>query len=116
MRSRTRSAISNDCRLTAASTVTLSKVLSNDPLAPEPFYARGTSYLAISKFKEALEDFNSSLQLNNKNAAAWTGRGLAQEGLGERQKARESLQRALQINPGYAPAKEALARNPAQTG
>ena len=78
--------------------------------APEPYYARGTSYLALGKYKEAFDDFNSSLQIDNKNAAAWTGRGLAQEGRGDRQKARESFQRALQLNPYSQPAKDGIGR------
>jgi Tfp pilus assembly protein PilF len=53
--------------------------------------------------------------MDNKSAAAWTGRGLAQEGLGDRQKARESFARATQLNPTYQPAKDGLARTGVQS-
>jgi tetratricopeptide (TPR) repeat protein len=52
----------------------------------------------LGKYDKAIEDFNAALNVDNRNADAWAGLGLAYEKKGDRQKAMENYQRALSLN------------------
>ncbi|MEM8853467.1 MAG: tetratricopeptide repeat protein, partial [Pseudomonadota bacterium] len=71
---------------------------------------RGVSYLATGDVDSALDDFNQALALDRDYADAWANRGLALETKGDKTKARAAYNRAMQISPGYKPAKEGIAR------
>ena len=66
--------------------------------------------MATGKNDQAIEDFNAALNVDNKNADAWAGLGLAYERSGNRQKAAESYRRALALAPGNPVAKEGASR------
>ncbi|MGC2834331.1 MAG: tetratricopeptide repeat protein, partial [Methylocella sp.] len=51
-----------------------------------------------------------ALNVDNKNAEAWAGLGLAYEKSGNRAKAIESYQRALAFDPNSQTAREGVAR------
>ena len=48
--------------------------------------------------------------MNNRNAEAWAGLGIAYERKGDRVKASENYNRALVVNPNSALAREGLGR------
>ena len=48
--------------------------------------------------------------MDNHNASAWAGLGLAYEKKGDRQKAAENYQRALSLNAGEPVAKQGVGR------
>ncbi len=66
--------------------------------------------LALGKADKAIEDFNAALNVNNKDANAWAGLGLAYEKLGNRNKAAESYDRALAFDPNNKVARDGEAR------
>ena len=49
--------------------------------------AGGQSFLATSQWQKAVEDFDAALTVDDHNADAWAGLGLADEKLGNRTKA-----------------------------
>ncbi len=53
--------------------------IDRDPFARAPYLARGQSLIATGKSDRAVEDFNAALNVDNKNADAWAGLGLAYE-------------------------------------
>ena len=77
---------------------------------PAPFVARGLSYLAVDDLKSAASDLDDAVLLDPQNIEAWTGRGLAYERLGQKDKAAGSYAKALNINDKYEPAKAGFAR------
>jgi tetratricopeptide (TPR) repeat protein len=83
---------------------------SRAPTAIEPYNARGLSYLAMSDYKAALDDFNEVVKRNRNSYEGWTGQGLALEKLGEYQKAYAAFARAASLNPKYQPAKDCMNR------
>ena len=64
----------------------------------------------MAKYDAAIEDFNAALNVDNRNGDAWASLGLAYERQGNRQKATESYQRALVVDPGNRIAREGQAR------
>ncbi len=58
----------------------------------------------------ALDDFNAALNVDNKNADAWAGRGVADEKLGHKTEAVESYQQAQTLDNGNAMARAGLSR------
>jgi tetratricopeptide (TPR) repeat protein len=81
-----------------------------DPFAGAPYQARGESLVAQGKYDKAIEDFNASLNVDNKNANGWAGLGMAYEKQGNRAKAAESYQRALVIDPNNPVARGGASR------
>ena len=77
---------------------------------PAPYQARGQSLIATGKFEAAIEDFNATLNVNNRNADAWAGLGLAYERMSNREKAIESYDRALVVEPNHKLARDGRAR------
>ena len=80
------------------------------PQKVEPLLGRATSYLALDKAKEAAADLDEAVQADPGSAMAWSARGQAYERLGDKAKAAESYNRALNIRPKDEPARSGLAR------
>jgi tetratricopeptide (TPR) repeat protein len=80
------------------------------PDAPEVYQAKGLSELALQKYENAFDDFYKAAQGSKNNYQAWALRGQAAEAMGARKEAARAYQRALQINPGFRPAREGLNR------
>lgn len=80
------------------------------PDAPEVFHAKGLSELALQKYEKAFDDFYQAAKGKENNYEAWTLRGRAAEGMGQKKEAAQAYKRALQINPSYRPAREGLDR------
>jgi Flp pilus assembly protein TadD len=57
--------------------------------------------LANEQFNLALSDFDNALRLNNKDAQAWSNRGLSFWRMGRLDSAANNLQRAINIDPNY---------------
>ena len=55
---------------------------------PRLIEARAQSLLALGKPDKAIEDFNAALNVDNRNADAWAGLGLAYEKQGDRARRR----------------------------
>ena len=70
----------------------------------------GESLIAQGKYDKAIEDFNASLNVDNRNANGWAGLGMAYEKQGNRTKASESYQRALVIDPNNPVARSGASR------
>ncbi|MCC2107642.1 MAG: tetratricopeptide repeat protein, partial [Hyphomicrobiales bacterium] len=71
---------------------------------------RGESLLALGKYDKAIEDFNATLNVDNKNPNGWAGLGVAYEKQGNRVKAAESYQRALVLDPNNRIARDGASR------
>jgi tetratricopeptide (TPR) repeat protein len=84
--------------------------IDRDPFASAPYQARGQSLIALGKYDAAVEDFNATLNVDNRNGDAWAGLGLAYEKQGNRQKASESYQRALVVDPNNKLARDGASR------
>jgi tetratricopeptide (TPR) repeat protein len=64
----------------------------------------------VGKYDAAIEDFNATLNVDNRSDDAWAGLGLAYERQGNRAKAVESYQRALVVDTTNKLARDGLAR------
>ncbi|MDB5642952.1 MAG: Tetratricopeptide 2 repeat protein, partial [Hyphomicrobiales bacterium] len=84
--------------------------IDRDPFASAPYLARGQSLIALNKYDAAIEDFNATLNVDNRSGDAWAGLGLAYERQGNRQKATESYQRALVVDPNNKLARDGQSR------
>jgi tetratricopeptide (TPR) repeat protein len=84
--------------------------IDRNPFASAPYQARGQSLIELGKFDAAVEDFNAALNVDNRNADAWAGLGLAYERQGNRAKAQESYGRALIVDPGNKVARDGQSR------
>ena len=61
--------------------------------------ARGQCLVATGKYDAAIEDFNAALNVNNHNADSWANLGVAYEKQGNKSKAVESYNRAMEVDP-----------------
>ena len=59
-------------------------VIDRNPYTAPPYTARGQSLNALGKYDAAIEDFTAALNVDNRNAEAWAGRGFAYEKLGKK--------------------------------
>lgn len=62
---------------------------------------RGNCYIAIKRIKEAIIDFNKSLEMKQDNFQAYMNLGLCFEKLKENEKALDYYTKALEIKPDY---------------
>jgi Tfp pilus assembly protein PilF len=76
----------------------------------EPYIARGLSYIAVNRYKDASEDLDQAVTLEPQNARAWTSRGLAYERLKDKEKAAGSYARAMNIDQNYQAARDGFSR------
>jgi tetratricopeptide (TPR) repeat protein len=70
----------------------------------------GEVFLSISDPTRARTALTAASRLMPTHYQAWTNLGRAEEQLGRRAEAASAFSRALQANPGYAPADEGLQR------
>lgn len=75
------------------------------PTNPAYYHARGLAHHASEDFQSAIADYAISLKLKSKDVAALTDRAASYARLRLVDQARRDLDRALSINPDYAPAK-----------
>jgi predicted O-linked N-acetylglucosamine transferase (SPINDLY family) len=80
------------------------RLLQANAQFPGARYGRGYALLMARRFEEAIADFD---QCPPGMAEALCGRGIALTALGRREEARASLDRALSLNPQFAPALDA---------
>ncbi|HNQ59312.1 MAG TPA: tetratricopeptide repeat protein [Bacteroidales bacterium] len=86
-------------------------VLAIDPNYSPSMFALGYIYMAdILDFQTALTWFDRVIQLDEKNAAAYLNRGYCYEQLGIKNKASSDYHRALNLQPNFQKAVEALQR------
>lgn len=64
---------------------------------PEPYIYLGSSYLALSKGKEAVQAYKNAINLDKNNRVAWIGLGLAYKELKKHEEAINALNTALSI-------------------
>ena len=84
--------------------------IDRNPFAAAPYQARAQSLTVTGKYDQAIEDYNAALNVDNRNANAWAGLGLAYEKQGDRAKAAESFSRALVVDPANRVAREGQSR------
>ena len=94
----------------------ISAALQAAPNRNETLNAAGLLYLESGRFDQALAMFQEGTQGDATNPVLWLNLGRAQLGLNQRGPARESLQKALSIQPDWLPAVGALAFLEVQEG
>src|SRR3972149_10431169 len=65
---------------------------------------RGVAKWRLNQTKEAIEDFNKSIQLSSENAAVYNNRGNALMDLGHPDEAVKAFDRAVALSPNYGAA------------
>jgi protein O-mannosyl-transferase len=68
----------------------------------------GVVYIDLQKFEEARKHLKIATELLASDFHSFYGLGLSQAALGEVDKAKQNFQRALKINPSFAPAQDLL--------
>lgn len=63
------------------------------------YYWRGSIYNSIGEKLLAIEDFNKSIELNDKNAKAYVLRGICKADLEDKEGALEDYNKAIELNP-----------------
>ncbi|MCT4590185.1 MAG: tetratricopeptide repeat protein [Carboxylicivirga sp.] len=67
------------------------------------YYAsRGTCYLSLSQFENALNDFDTALSFNKTKGSIYTNRGIALYQLKRSKEACKSWEKAIELGEGYA--------------
>ncbi len=66
---------------------------------PDAWIGKGEIHLKRERYKEALEAFNKALEFANARIDAWLGKAQAHWALGDKESAKASLDRAIQIDP-----------------
>ena len=61
--------------------------IDRDPSRPRPIRRAVRACWRSTSYDKAIEDFNAALNVDNHNASAWAGLGLAYEKKGDRKKA-----------------------------
>jgi tetratricopeptide (TPR) repeat protein len=96
----------------AANIESLTAVIQSNPRDPGAYNVRGTAYAQAGRYKEALQDFDTALQLDPGYSAAYSNRaliyrrqgktpnrGLVRQQLGQHQQAIVDFTRAIGISP-----------------
>lgn len=66
--------------------------------------SRGSAYIRLERFSDAIKDFDRSIELDPSYARAYHLRGVAKEQIGEHESAIEDFSRAIGIDPEYGAA------------
>lgn len=89
--------------------IDFNKALSISPGIAEAFLNRGNSFFLMSRFDDALSDYQRALDLGiNKSHAAWYNIGLAYEAMKMPDKAEDAFRQSEASFPNYGPATEKL--------
>lgn len=97
----------------------LDKAIEMDPKSPRAFVAHGVGYYYLPVNmgggpENAIRDFRQAVSLDPKSADAYLWMGIAFKKEHQNAKAREALEKSLQIDPDRIWAKEELEKTPAQ--
>jgi len=97
----------------------LDKAIEMDPKSPRAFVAHGVGYYYLPVNmgggpENAIRDFRQAIALDPKSADAYLWTGIALKKEHQNAKAREALQKSLQIDPDRVWAKEELEKTPPQ--
>jgi Flp pilus assembly protein TadD len=65
------------------------------------YYGRGTVFLNLGNYRQAIEDYDKVVEINPKYAEAYNNRGTAYSNLGSYRQAIGDYDRAIEINPKY---------------
>ena len=84
---------------------TLAAVPAGSDEEQQALYYRGSAYMMLKDYGAAIENFERSLALNNRDTGVLYGLGVAYYKLGELQLARGYFAAVLEINPNDADAK-----------
>lgn len=80
----------------------LSRAISINPTKASSYHWRANVLQDISRYNEALADYDRAIAIDNKYADARNDRGLVLLNLGFLEKALEDFNKAIQINPNFA--------------
>jgi Tfp pilus assembly protein PilF len=75
-----------------------------------PLFNRASALHFAGRDKDALPDINKSIQLDGKQASAYSARGLIYEKLGEKDKAIADFRRAIALEPELQESIDGLSR------
>src|SRR6476469_981920 len=75
---------------------------STTQVSEADFFKRGTYKVMAGDFQGAIAALTSAIQINPKNADAYTNQGLARAGIGDRHGAIADYTSAIQLNPSLA--------------
>jgi tetratricopeptide (TPR) repeat protein len=77
----------------------LDEAIKLNPNSDRAYYNRGTIFLNLNKYQQAVDDFNKALKLNPKRFEAYLNRGDTWSNLGEISKAIADYKSAIQLKP-----------------
>jgi len=80
----------------------------NTTVAPLVLYGGGVALQKMNRHEEAVEYFDLLLKQNPEHALSTLGKGSSYEALGNVNAARELMMRAIDLQPGYTPARTCL--------
>lgn len=84
----------------------LKEILKNKPQDQELLYSIADAYYRTKRYQEAIDYWDQSLAINNKNANALYMIGMAYQKKGEVEKGRQLCDKAIQMDPSLAKLKE----------
>ena len=68
---------------------------TNNPKNAESYYSRGNARLALKLFKDAIADYDKTIELNPQHAKAYGNRGVAKTQTGDKAGACADLNKAV---------------------
>jgi tetratricopeptide (TPR) repeat protein len=74
-------------------------VINKSPNKMRPYNNRGLAFLAVQRYRDAIDDFTASIKIYDNNANAYNNRGYAYYATGDTQNAISDYTYALKINP-----------------
>ena len=92
----------------AGAETSITKALAIDPIYAPAWANRGLLLTNLKKYLESVAAFDEAVKLNDRDPEIWSNRGVALYYSGQSDKAAQSLRKALEIDPKFAPAIDAL--------
>ena len=86
------------------STVYFTEVLELDPNHKMALVSRGSAFLKLEKFSDAVNDFDRAIEIDPQYARAHHLRGVAHEMAGYSERALDDFSKAIDIDPDYGAA------------
>ncbi len=84
------------------------KIVQLDPQYANAYYNTGLAYLQLDSVEQAYRNFNISVNQDPTSVLGYYYRGYTQELVGNKEAATQDYQQALQLNPNFERAKQAL--------